>query len=280
MSGLAATPGANVLRTLEGLRALGRPVGLAELAQQLLALDTPVSPAIARRVVAAALGFPEKALSDPLEPGLLRSGEEARVESVPLERADLHVVDLETTGLSTDDCSIIEIGAVRISGLECVDSFETLVKPRELLPRRITDITGIDDAMLADAPSAAAALPVFRDWLERHPGAPFVAHNASFDSRFVECAFETLGVVPYRTPVLCTVRLARRLIPHLGRFNLDHVCAHFGIRNRARHRAMGDASATAMALIEMLQIALASGKTRTLGDLLDLQARPTRRRPR
>ena len=86
---------------------------------------------------------------------------------------------------------------------------------------------------------------------------------------------------PYPGPVLCTRRLARRIVPELGRYNLDHLCAHFGISNRARHRALGDAAATATALVELLQLARARLGVETVGDLLDLHERkpkPVRRR--
>jgi DNA polymerase III epsilon subunit-like protein len=79
--------------------------------------------------------------------------------------------------------------------------------------------------------------------------------------------------------VLCTQRLARRLLPRLGRYDLDHVCAQFGVDNRARHRALGDADATARVWIELLSLAIKRG-VETVGDLLDLQEQPVRRRRR
>jgi DNA polymerase-3 subunit epsilon len=134
--------------------------------------------------------------------------------------------------------------------------------------------------MLGDAPTATHALGEFRDWLDKMPSAPFVAHNASFDARFTERAFETHAVRPLRVPVLCTCKLARRILPTLNRYNLDHLCAHYGISNRARHRALGDADATARALIEMIHEALRTQSARTVGELLDLQKKPTGRRRR
>ncbi|MCZ6464522.1 MAG: exonuclease domain-containing protein [Proteobacteria bacterium] len=74
-------------------------------------------------------------------------------------------------------------------------------------------------------------------------------------------------------PVFCTRRLARRLAPEIGRFDLDHVCAHFGVSNAARHRALGDARATARVWVDLLHRARERG-LRTLGDLLDHQERP------
>lgn len=271
-------PGPLVLRTLEGLRRRGLPVALPELAQRLLSLEEPVSAPLARRIVGAILGLPEDQLRDPIEPARLRPAEEAAVARVGLECAEICVVDLETTGLSADDSEILEIGAVRIEALSCTAEFQTLIRPETPTPRRITEITGINDAMLHDAPTAGAALREFQRWLTACPGAPLAAHNARFDTRMLEHGLVRLGLVPPQVPVLCTLKLARRLVPGIGRYNLDHVCAHFGISNRARHRALGDARATARVLIELLQIALSQGRARTLGDLLDLQARPPGRR--
>jgi len=78
-------------------------------------------------------------------------------------------------------------------------------------------------------------------------------------------------------PVLCTQRLARRLLPEVGRFNLDSLCAHCGIHNPARHRALGDARATAALFVELLGIAREREGVATVGELIDLQTRPTKR---
>jgi len=266
-------------RALVELRARGEAVEVVELAQRLLALDAPVDPPLARRLVAAALDRPAATLPERIPVAELRPSDEIRVAELPLSRAAFAVVDLETTGLSTERCSILEIGAVRVAGLHCTDRFESFVRPARPVPRRITDLTGIDDAMVASAPPPRLALPAFRRWLARTPAAPFVAHNAGFDARFVERALDAQRLAPYPGPVLCTRRLARRIIPEVGRYNLDHLCAHFGISNRARHRALGDAAATATALIELLHLARARLGVETVGELLDLHERkPARRR--
>ena len=280
LSVLAPTALTPLRRRLDGIRERGESVSLQVLAQDLLALDAPVARPIARCIVASVLGSSEVDLPDFFEPHQLRPSEEAAIEHVLLRDAAVSVVDLETTGLSARDCSILEIGAVRISKLRCTDSFETLVKPPEPVPRRITDLTGIDDAILEEAPPGIEALPAFRRWLERTPGAPFAAHNAAFDARFVARGLELYSLSAYEAPVLCTRRLARRLLPDLGRYNLDCVCAHFGVSNHARHRALGDARAAALVMIELFRIALDSGLATTIGELLDIQAKPPPKRPR
>ena len=283
-------------RSLDRIRAEGRALGAAELAGRLLFLAGQPSAGVARRLLAAALECPVEALPDRFEAADLRalrhgllgpkadagnspgSAQRAR-GSLPIARAAFTVVDLETTGLSADAAAILEIGAVRVEGLRPTARFATLVDPGAAIPASITRLTGIDHELVADAPGAAVAIPALRRWLARTPDAAFVAHNAGFDARFLRCAFERSGLPPLPGPVLCTRRLGRRLVPALGRFDLDSLCAGFGIANRARHRALGDADATARVLLELLALARAQGVA-TLGELVDLQERPLRRRSR
>jgi DNA polymerase III epsilon subunit family exonuclease len=265
-------------RSLVELRATGEPIGLVPLAQRLLALSTPVAPELARRVVGMALGRPAASLPEQLQPRDLRLDGEFDVAEIPLEVADWVVVDLETTGLAATGASILEIGSVRVSQLKIVDRFETLVRPPGKIPQSIVALTGIHDEMVAEAPTTRSALRAFRKWLEITPSAPFVAHNAGFDHGFVKLGLQNCELAAYPGPVLCTRKLGRRLVPELGRYSLDALSAHFGISNRSRHRALGDADATAIALIDMVRIALAGSEIRTVGDLLDLNDRPPKRR--
>jgi DNA polymerase III epsilon subunit family exonuclease len=273
---------AGVERALARMRAMDAPVPLVEVARQLLAADRPVEASLAREVVAAVLGHEARALPDTLDGRHLRPAAETRVAEIALAEADFIIVDLETTGISADRDVIIEIGAVRVASLAPVDSFETLIRPAGpgFLPKEILELTGINEAMLRAAPTATRALGEFRRWLDKTPNAPFVAHNASFDARFTQRAFEAHAIEPLRVPVLCTCKLARRILPTLNRYNLDHLCAHYGISNRARHRALGDADATARALIELIHESLRGRSARTVGELLDLQKKPTGRRRR
>ena len=268
-------------RRLGALRAEGAPVSLVEVARELLALDALPAARIARRIVAGLLGARPEALPEQLAPRELRPAEECAVAATPLSRACFAVVDIETTGLDRRRDAIIEIGAVRVEGLCATARFETLVRPPGPGPlsAAIVALTGIDDALLAPAPLAHRALASFAGWLGEAGDAPWVAHNARFDSGFLRRAFAGQGTRAPAVAVLCTQRLARRLLPRLGRYDLDHVCAQFGVRNRARHRALGDADATAQVWIELLGLAAARG-AETIGDLLDLQEQPLRRRRR
>lgn len=258
---------------LDKLARRGAPLALDELARELFALTVRPAPGLARRLVASALGLGEAGLPEPLDLRSLPRLAAGAAASLPLDRAEWIVVDLETTGFAAGTSAILEIGAVRVVGLRRVESFETLVDPEGAIPPRITALTGIDRRLVAGAPPLASAVGAFRRWAGA--GAkPFVAHNASFDERFVRAALAAHALPGWDGPVVCTRKLARRLVPELGRYDLDSLCACFGIGNPARHRALGDAEATARALVELLAIARSDHGLVTVGDLLAFQAAP------
>lgn len=270
----------HVDRTLGGLRLREQPIAVAEVAQALLASPAPPPAAVARQVVAAALNRSPDSLPEWLVPEELTPVADAPLGAqTPLDRAEFHVVDLETTGLS-HTCEILEIGAVHVAAGRRVSHFFSLIRPSGRVPAKITALTGIDDRMVRDAPRASECLARFRAWLDRSPDAPFVAHNAPFDSGFVGRAFAQHGLRPLSTPILCTRKLGRRAVPTLTRFNLDLLCRHFGIDNGARHRAAGDAAATAELLLEMLTCVRKEAGVETLGDLYALLERRPPPRPR
>jgi DNA polymerase-3 subunit epsilon len=277
-----------IVRSLDRLREEGRELDLVELAQRLLSVRAPLERQLARRLVAAALECPPEDLPEWMtvtdlmaaRHGALRGSQHGAGRSslaIPLARAAFTVVDLETTGLS-ERCAIVEIGAVRVEALRVTARFETLVDPGEEVPTAIRDLTGIDAMALRGAPAPRAALATLRRWLAATPEAAFVAHNAAFDTGFVRRGLDEHGLPPLRVPVLCTRRLGRRLLPRLRAYNLDALCAQFGISNRARHRALGDAEATARLLIELLALVRTHEPDATLFDLLELQDRPPRAR--
>jgi DNA polymerase III epsilon subunit family exonuclease len=281
-----ARPGALALplrRVLDRIGARGEALALDELARQLFALCAPPPPELARRLVASALGLAAGALPEPLDPRLLPRLAAGPAADLALDAVEWIVVDLETTGLSHEACTILEIGAVRVAGGRLVARFQTLVDPGVPIPPRITALTGIDRSLVDGAPPLPAAMRAFHAWVgEGGAPVPFVAHNAGFDERFVRRALAEVGLPDWSGPVVCTRKLARRLLPELRRYDLDSLCAQFGVANHARHRALGDAEATARALVELLAIACTEHALATLGDLLALQARraPPRRRAR
>lgn len=174
-----------------------------------------------------------------------------------LARLSYVVVDLETTGTSHGRGDrVTEIAAVRVRGGRVRETFSTLVNPERSIPRYVTHLTGISGNMVKDAPRFAEVSGELRQLLGSDV---FVAHNAPFDWGFLSMEMERAGEEPLENARLCTVRLARRLLSHLPRRSLDHVTAHYGIRVEDRHRALGDALATAQVLNRLLDDAYIRG---------------------
>ena len=161
------------------------------------------------------------------------------------------VVDVETTGgSSAHGHRVTEFAAVCVSfDGTVIDEYSSLVNPDRSIPPFISALTNITGDMVRDAPR-------FRDIaaeVERMlAGRVFVAHNAAFDWRFTCHELERARGVAPLAPVLCTVRLARRVLPELGARSLDALTYYFGLENTARHRAGGDARVTAAILARML----------------------------
>ncbi|WP_328392177.1 DEDD exonuclease domain-containing protein [Nocardia sp. NBC_00416] len=161
----------------------------------------------------------------------------------PLYDTTFVVVDLETTGTSPADDAITEIGAVKVRGGEILGEFATLVDPGRSIPPTVVQITGITTAMVRAAPTIEAVLPGF---LEFAAGAVLVAHNARFDMGFLKAAATRCGTSWPRAQVVCTVRLARRV---LGRdeapsVRLGALAQLLGANTTPTHRALDDARAT------------------------------------
>lgn len=169
------------------------------------------------------------------------------------------VVDVETTGAQAGrDDRITEIAIVPVLGGKVGEPWQTLVHPGRAIPPFISALTGITNEMVADAPRFHE---IADDVCARLGGHIFTAHNAAFDRRFVSSELARTCRINLDGTSLCTVRLARRLLPTLTRRSLDFVCQHFGIRITDRHRAGGDALATAHVLLRLFDVAEESGVT-------------------
>jgi DNA polymerase-3 subunit epsilon len=169
----------------------------------------------------------------------------------PLRETTFVVVDLETTGGSHLDSEITEIGAVKVRGGEVLGEFQTLVNPVQSIPPFIAVLTGITDAMVADAPRIASALPSF---LEFARGSVLVAHNAPFDVGFLRTNTQRLGLDWPDFPVLDTARLAHRIVTRDEAPNckLSTLARLFGAGTTPDHRALHDARATVDVLHGMI----------------------------
>jgi DNA polymerase-3 subunit epsilon len=176
-----------------------------------------------------------------------------------LDRLSYVVVDVETTGGRPGSGDrITEVAAVVVRDGEVQDVYETLINPQRSIPPMITSITNISWSMVKDAPVFA---DVCATLVERLSGHVFVAHNASFDWRFVSAEVARASGQRLEGRTLCTVRLARKLLPQLPRRNLDSVAHYYGVEIGARHRAAGDALATAHVLLGLLRDSAQRGVT-------------------
>lgn len=172
-------------------------------------------------------------------------------ESRLLDDLDFVVVDVEATGAKLPPNRIIELGAHRIRGRKIVDSFLTLVNPELPIPRFVMALTGINNEMVQRAPLFADVAP---RWLEFVEDAVLIAHNAPFDTHFLN--HEISRVYPghrMMNPHLCTVTLSRSVVPGLANYRLETVAHHFSISIFERHRAGSDALATAQIFLHLLE---------------------------
>jgi DNA polymerase-3 subunit epsilon len=185
------------------------------------------------------------------------------------------VVDLETTGGSAVYDRVMEVAAIRFENGVVQDRFERLVEPGVPIPPFVTRITGINAALVRGEPSFDSLLPELRRLFD---GAVVVAHNASFDCNFLGSAFRRAGL-PWDGDRLCTLRLARRLIPGLHSYKLDSLCAFLGFSFVQSHRAGPDAEATLSLLQHLLERAVGRGID-SLSTLLRVQQQPVTRKRR
>jgi DNA polymerase-3 subunit epsilon len=151
------------------------------------------------------------------------------------------IVDIESTGGYADNHRITEIAIYHYDGVQIKNVFHSLLNPGRKVPQFITGLTGITSKMVEEAPEfSELADEIFLYLKDR----VFVAHNAHFDYSFIKKEFETIGV-NWQTKKLCTVRLARKIIPGLESYSLGRLAESLGIKIPDRHRAGGDAQATA-----------------------------------
>lgn len=170
-----------------------------------------------------------------------------------LRSARFAVVDVETTGTRAHGGDrVMEVGVVHVQDGVATTAIDVLVDPQRPVAPWVSRLTGIRWDMLHEAPTFLDVAERIREALEDRI---FVAHNARFDWRFLSAELSRttgrgLGAPTSRR--LCTVKFARRLLSHLPRRNLDALAFHYGVRIVGRHRAGGDARATAEILLRML----------------------------
>ncbi|HEY1591871.1 MAG TPA: exonuclease domain-containing protein [Solirubrobacteraceae bacterium] len=199
----------------------------------------------------------------------------------PIATSEFLAVDTETNGLAGDDCVMIEVGTVLVGGGELHDRWSSLVRAGVSLRRGIKRLTGINQAMLDDAPQLEDVVPALA---ERMRGRVLVAHNAAFDRRVLRQAFDRVGVEWPGPPVLCTAALARVLLPLQRERRLGALADSLGIDVETAHRALPDAETCARILCALFPRLCANAAT--VADAVALlrprrarRARPRRREP-
>lgn len=190
------------------------------------------------------------------------------IESQLLNEINFIVIDIEAIGGRGIPSRMIEMGACSVRAGTVTGEYETLVNPELPLPPFIANLTGITSEMLRVAPAFAE---IVESWLNFAGDSVIVAHNSTFDVTLLN--HEIARIFPGRrmgNAELCTVELARRLLPSLDSHNLDALAEHYGFEISHRHRAAGDARATAQVLLRLLD-ELETHGVRTLAEARDFR---------
>ncbi|MBQ4832022.1 VRR-NUC domain-containing protein [Pseudoalteromonas sp. MMG010] len=159
------------------------------------------------------------------------------------------VIDIETTGSLKGGHRITEIGLVKIQHAKVIDSWSTLINPQMRIPKFIVSLTGITDAMVANAPCFS---DIAYQLIDKLKGTIFVAHNVNFDYGFIRKECERAGIY-FKMPKLCTVVESRKAFPGLKSYSLGNLSTHFELSLTHHHRALADATATAELLLLIQQ---------------------------
>ncbi len=160
------------------------------------------------------------------------------------------IFDVETTGLSAVYNTIIELAAVKIKDGEIIDRFESFANPKHPLSAFTIELTGITDDMVKNAPDPEDVLRDFYEWCG---DAILVAHNASFDTGFINVGYEKIGYGKLTNPVIDTLELARFLYPDMKNHRLNTLAKKFNVELTQHHRAIYDAEATGYILLRLLK---------------------------
>ena len=189
-----------------------------------------------------------------------------------VDTAEFSVIDVETTGLSARTNRIIEIGIVKVKNLKVTNRYETLINPGTYIPYYITQLTGISEEDVSDAPF----FEDIADEIKQFIGDSVLSgHNLSFDHSFVSSEFLHSGIEPLYNEQVCTLKIARRIFPELKSKSLSSVTRFLNLKNPSSHRALADAEVTARILIKMIKRLKKDSKIKTVEDLIRFQRKST-----
>jgi DNA polymerase-3 subunit epsilon len=183
------------------------------------------------------------------------------------------VVDVETSGPNAEKNRLIDIACVKVLGGEIVSQFDSMVNPHQFIPYYIANMTGISNEIAFQAPEESQVMSDVAEFLNE-PNVVFTAHNVNFDFSFVNSTLIRNGYQGLDIPKLCSLKLARRLIFTNHKKNVGSLAQYFGIPVYDRHRALGDAVATAKSLTLLMEKAEQEHNITTLEELLTFQNKP------
>ena len=195
-----------------------------------------------------------------------------KIFSTPIDEANFCVFDVETTGLSPFKNKIIEIAIVKVSKLKITKTFHSFINPGRQIPFFITNLTGISDDDVYDAPFFDEVADQIVDFIGDDI---LIAHNLAFDQSFIKAELRNCNKEKISNPGVCTVKLARRLYPNLKSKSLGSVVSHLRLKNKGAHRAISDAEVTAKVLIKMLKTLKEQHELEIVEELISFQHFPT-----
>ncbi|MEY4641164.1 MAG: hypothetical protein RLZZ227_1158 [Pseudomonadota bacterium] len=176
------------------------------------------------------------------------------------------IIDFETTGLSPDHGDrATEVAAVIVRGGQIVDRYQSLINPRRPIPYYVQELTGITEGMVRNAPDAKQ---VMQELHQRIGHIPLVAHNASFDRKFLDCEYQRAGLTR-STEFACSLLLARRIYPQLRSHKLGELVRQLRLPTAGvHHRAMADAEMTTHLITHMISELQTQGLSAVTHDLM------------
>ncbi len=182
------------------------------------------------------------------------------------------VIDFETTGTSPPSSRAIEVGIVRIENLEIVDTFQSFFNPGISIPPFISQLTGIENEDLIDAPKFENVATEIKEFIS---DSVLVGHNLQFDYAFLKSEFNQANIILPNLEQICTLKLSRRLFPELKSKSLGNMAKHLRVRHKNVHRALSDATVTAKILLKLINKLNDEYNSEALSDLVAFQNTPS-----
>ncbi len=197
--------------------------------------------------------------------------ESTELKNIEIDNCEFSVLDFETTGTSSKTARVIEIGIVKVKNLKVIENYSSLIHPKMNIPYYISNLTGITDDDLNGAPFFEDIAEEILDFIG---DSVITAHNIQFDHSFLKSEFTRAGLQPPLNPTLCTLKLARKLLPAIPSKALGKVAQHLRITHKNVHRALGDATVTAKILIKFLDMLKNDHGIETINEVINFQGVP------